>query len=66
MSMKDIASQEAKNAAEKFLHGIADGTIKKRILPNSGSHFDEEKAFNSFKSSCKNDIIKGVAKKIYE
>jgi len=64
--MKDISSERALKASDRFINNIKSGNIKKRILPNTGTSFDDEKSFKSFQKSCQDQSIKELAKKIYE
>ncbi len=66
MSIRDISSREAVEAADRFIEKVKDGTFRKRTLPNTGKQFDEEKALKSFKGSGLNDTMKELAGKIYE
>jgi hypothetical protein len=66
MSIRDISSQEAIEAADRFVEKVKDGTFRKRTLPNTGSQFNEEKALKSFKGNALNDTMKELAARIYE
>ena len=65
MNILEMSSPEAIEAANNFVRKIKDGTIKKRTLPNTGKQFNEEKALESLKSSCRKNVIKEVAKRVY-
>ncbi|MFW5862380.1 MAG: hypothetical protein ACOCWZ_09015 [Spirochaetota bacterium] len=66
MSIRDYATKNEIEEAKNFVRMIKDGSIKKRTLPNTGEHFDEDRAYKSFKNICNNNVLKEAAEKIYE
>ncbi len=66
MSIRDKSSPEAITAAEQFVRRYVEGRITRRTLPNNGKMFDEEKALESFKAGCNDELMQEAMKQAYD
>lgn len=65
MSIRDHVGPEIISSAQKFTSWIEDGTIKKRVMPNTSCDFDEEKVLKNAEALSTSGIFDKLITGIY-
>jgi hypothetical protein len=65
MSIRDYVSREALESASEMTSLISNGTIRRRMMPNTSSEFDEESVIKNAKKITDSGFFESIIKDAY-